>query len=97
MQHKKELGNKYVKGVRVLKNDAKQDGVEERADLVFDIADVPSDEPMPDAPQDPTHDTPDTHKPPPKAVNSMKLPRRPLHEDFLVPNIVLPTRIIAGH
>ena len=89
IQHKKELGNKYVKGVRILKNDAKQDGVEERADLVFDIADVPPDEPM--------LDTPDTHKPPSKAVNSLKLPRRPLHENFLVPNIVLPTRTIAGN
>jgi hypothetical protein len=90
MQHKKELGDKYVKGVRILKNDLKQDDVEERADLVFDIADVPPDEPKSDAPQDPTHDTPDTHDPDTpsrKAVNSGKLPRRPVHENLLAPSI----------
>jgi hypothetical protein len=99
MQHKKELGDKYVKGVRILRNERQQDGVEERADLVFDIADHPPDEPMPDAPHDPTHDDPDTHMPdapPRKAVNSRKLPRRPVHDDFLVPNIALPNRTIAA-
>jgi hypothetical protein len=92
MQHKKDLGDKYVKGVRILRSDLKQDGVEERADLVFDIADLPPDAPIPDAPQDPTHDTLGTHMPdasPRKAVSSRKFSRRPVHEDFRASNNVL--------
>jgi|SRR5690242_11230749 len=50
MQHKKELGNKYVTGVRVLRNDEQVDDTIEEADLVFYIADVPPEKSIPDAP-----------------------------------------------
>lgn len=41
MQHKRELGRKYVTGVRILLNDLQEANHEHRADLVFYIADVP--------------------------------------------------------
>ncbi|KAF3053141.1 hypothetical protein E8E11_010461 [Didymella keratinophila] len=51
MRHKKELGNKYVTGVRVLRNDGIPGDTRAEVDLVFHIGDVPpekqrEDEPM---------------------------------------------------
>ena len=58
MQHKKELGDKYVTGVRVLRNDGIPGDTDVYVDLVFYIEAVPpekqrEDEPMDvDSPQD---------------------------------------------
>lgn len=41
MQHKNELGNKYVSGVRVLRNDGIEGDGQEEVDLVFHIEEVP--------------------------------------------------------
>lgn len=56
MQHKRELGNKYVTGIHILRNDFQTDNTIQEADLVFHIADVPPEKSIPDVPsRDPPH------------------------------------------
>lgn len=101
MQHKKDLGHKYIKGVRVLKNEDIGLTVAHRADLVFDIADYPPDEEMPDAPQNPDTEMPDA---PPHRLRSHRRESKPaddaphsVTEEELGPNNVLRTHtFIAG-
>jgi hypothetical protein len=52
MQHKKELGNKYVSGVRVLRNDGVEGDTHEEVDLVFHIEEVPPEKEITDEPMD---------------------------------------------
>jgi len=52
MQHKKELGNKYVTGVRVLRNDGIPGDTRAEVDLVFHIIDVPPEKQREDEPMD---------------------------------------------
>ena len=41
MQHKRELGDKYVSGVRIVKAEPRTQGNPDYANLVFYIEDVP--------------------------------------------------------
>lgn len=52
MQHKKELGNKYVTGVRILRNDGSPGHTRTEVDLVFHIEDVPPEKEITDEPMD---------------------------------------------
>lgn len=62
MQHKEELGNKYVAGVRVLRNDGTEYDTHEEVDLVFYIADVPPERQIPNEPnQDPPQSRAETN------------------------------------
>ncbi|KAF3040885.1 hypothetical protein E8E12_003225 [Didymella heteroderae] len=52
MQHKKDLGNKYISSVRVLRNDRIQGDTHDEVDLVFHIEDVPPERRVTDEPLD---------------------------------------------
>lgn len=52
MQHKKELGNMYVIGVRILRNDGSPGDTHTEVDLVFHIEDIPPEKRITDEPID---------------------------------------------
>lgn len=52
IQHKEELGNRYVIGVRVLRNDQVEGDTHEEVDLVFHIEEVPPEKEITDEPMD---------------------------------------------
>lgn len=59
MQHKAELGNKYVIGVNIVQNDKHQDGDIDIPDLIFHIMDVSPERLAPDPPNtDPSQGQP---------------------------------------
>lgn len=101
MQHKRELGNKYVTGVRILRNDAQAEGEDQHADLVFDIADVPIEEQSPDVPmQDPPQGKIQSDAPITSTFNNLTIREAPectAKEQILGPRNILRTHTVIVH
>lgn len=100
MQHKKELGNKYVTGVRVLRNDEQADDTIQEADLVFHIANVPPEQSVPDAPgQDPQQGQPQSDGlvvPQLADLTIRDIPGQPVEEHVLGPNNFLRVHTVVA-
>ncbi|KAJ8110057.1 hypothetical protein OPT61_g6997 [Boeremia exigua] len=93
MQHKKELGDKYVAGVRILRNDDQANDADRGADLVFDIVDMPPEELIPDAPdQEHPQDKGDSG-----GLTPRTLPGFSTEERALGPNSVLRLHTIMAY
>ncbi len=93
MQHKKELGNKYVTGIRILRNDDQASDADRGADLVFYIENVPAGGAIQDVPD---QDPPQGQPPPaslatsqPKNLGLRDLPRHWVEERVLGPKNLL--------
>lgn len=90
MQHKKGLGNKYVAGVRILRNDEQVDDTIQEADLVFYVDNVPPEKSIPVAPsQHPSQDRPESDGLITRQLASLTIRDKPGHkfeERVLGPN-----------